>query len=283
MRISLLRLLYLFAAGGVLVPAHAFGQVPAKGQDARAFVERAVQNELAKDASDHTRWLYFEVDQKPEHPVKQWVADTAEGSLKRVVQIDGRTLSPQEPQQRMDAFIRDRTAQTKQRRSGSHDDDQAAKMLRMLPKAFLWTSQGEQGGNVLLRFRPDPNFDPPDMETKVFAAMEGDMAVNTRHMRIASLKGRLTHDVTFMGGLLGRMYGGGTFDVERRETGSGAWQITESHIHVNGHALLFKTISEQEDDVKSEFKQLPGQISLEQAKQDLMQVQPANQATQARK
>jgi hypothetical protein len=260
------------------------GSVPAKGQDARQFVARAVQNELSKDANDHSHWLYFEVDQKPEHPVKQWVADTGDGSLKRVVQLDGRSVSPQEQQQQMDAYIRDSGARAKQRKSGAHDDEEAAKMLRMLPNSFLWTSLGEQGDNTLLHFRPDPNFTPPDMETKVFAAMEGDMAVNTKQMRIASLKGRLTHDVTFLGGLLGKMNGGGTFDVERRETGhEGVWQITESHIHINGHALLFKTISEQEDDVKTEFRQLPAEISLEQAKQDLLQVQPANQGTQASK
>ena len=260
------------------------GSVPAKGQDAREFVSRAVQNELLKDADDHSHWLYFEVDQKPEHPVKQWVADVEDGSLKRVVQMDGRSLSPQEQRQRMDAYIHDAGARAKQRKSGAHDDDEAARMLRMLPKAFIWTCVGEQGGNTLLHFKPDPNFTPPDMEAKVFAAMEGDMAVNARQMRIASLKGQLTHDVTFLGGLLGRMNGGGTFDVERRETGkNGVWQITESHIHINGHVLLFKTISEQEDDVKTEFRQLPAQISLEQAKQDLLQVQPAAEATEAKR
>jgi hypothetical protein len=260
------------------------GPTPAKGQDARQFVARAVENELAKDADDHSHWLYFEVDQKPEHPVRQWVADTDGGSLKRIVQLDGRTLTPQEQQQRMDAFIQDAGARAKQHKSDAHDDEEATKMLRMLPKAFIWTVRGEQGENTLLHFKPDPNFVPPNMETKVFAAMEGDMAVHTKQMRIASLKGRLTHDVTFLGGLLGRMNEGGTFDVERRETGhSGVWQITESHVHVNGHVLLFKTISEQEDDVKTEFRELPAQVSLEQARQDLLQVQPAGQSTQARK
>lgn len=284
MRIGLLVVGALAAATSCLYGQQGAGSALAKGQDARQFVARAVQNELTEDANDHSRWLYFEVDEKPVHPVKQWVADTGDGSLKRVVQIDGRVVSPQEQQQRMDAFIQDAGARAKQRKSGEHDDEEAARMLRMLPNAFLWTRIGEQGENTLLHFKPDPKFNPPDMETKVFAAMEGDMAVNTKQMRIASLNGRLTHDVVFLGGLLGRMNGGGTFDVERRETGhNGVWQITESHIHVNGHVLLFKTISEQEDDVKTEFRQLPAQINLQQAKQDLLQVQPANQSTQASK
>ena len=32
------------------------------------------------------------------------------------------------------------------------------------------------------------------------------------------------------------------------------WQITETHVHIGGHALLFKTIGEQEDEVKTEFR-----------------------------
>jgi len=247
----------------------AFAQTP--GQDARGFVQKAVQTEMAKDMADHSHWLYLEVDQKPEHPVRQWVADTANGSLKRILQIDGHRLSSSEQLQRMNRFLSDPSAQAKQRKSGAHDDKEAAEMLRLLPRAFIWTRVGEKGNNVLLHFRPDPSFNPPDLESKVFAAMEGDMAVDKSQLRIASLKGKMIKDVTIFGGLLGRLNAGGTFDVERRETGGGVWQITETHIHINGHALLFKTISEQEDDVKWDFKQLPQGVTMEQAKSELLQ------------
>jgi hypothetical protein len=240
-------------------------------QSPRALVERAVQNELAKDRDDHTRWLYYEDDRKPENPVKQWVADTSNGSLKRVLQIDGRKLSQSEQLDRINRFLGDTSAQAKARKSSSHDDEQAAEMLQLLPKAFLWTKTGEDGDNTLLHFKPDPNFRPPDIEARVFAAMEGDMAVDTRQPRIASLKGKMIQDVKILGGLLGELNAGGTFDVERRETGDGVWQITETHVHINGHALLFKTISEHEDDIKTHFKQLPQSITMQQAKSELMQ------------
>ncbi|UWZ83556.1 hypothetical protein [Occallatibacter riparius] len=242
-----------------------------QAQDARAFVERAVQNELAKDAADHTRWLYYEDDRKPESPVKQWVADTANGSLKRILQLDGHRLSQSEQLDRLNRFLGDTSAQAKARKSSSHDDAQATEMLQMLPKAFIWTKTGEQGDNTILHFKPDPNFRPPDLEARVFAAMEGDMAVDTRQLRIASLKGKMIQDVKIMGGLLGELNAGGMFDVERRETGDGIWQITETHVHINGHALIFKTISEQEDDIKTHFKQLPQSITMQQAKNELMQ------------
>ena len=121
-----------------------------------------------------------------------------------------------------------------------------------------------------MHFKPDPNFNPPNHEARVFAAMEGDMVVDTSQFRIASLKGHLIHDVKFGFGILGELEAGGTFDVERREIGHHEWQITESHIHVQGHELLFKNISEQEDDVKSKFKRLPEHLSLRAAEQRLL-------------
>jgi hypothetical protein len=239
-------------------------------QDARAFVQKAVQNELAKDQNDHSRWLYYEDDRKPENPVKQWVADTSNGSLKRILQVDGHRLSQSEQLDRINRFLGDTSAQAKARKSSAHDDKEATEMLELLPKAFIWTRKGEEGDNTVLHFKPDPNFRPPDLEARVFAAMEGDMSVDTKQLRIASIKGKMIQDVKILGGILGELNAGGTFDVERRETGDGVWQITETHVHINGHALLFKTISEQEDDVKTHFKQLPQSITMEQAKNELM-------------
>lgn len=254
----------------VLAVCLVVSRTAAFAQDERQFVQQAVNTELAKDQADHSHWLYFEVDQKPVDAVKQWVAETSKGDVKRVIAFNGQTLSPAEQANRMDRGLADGTMLAKQRKSESHDDKQAAEMLQMLPHAFIWTRVGERGNDTILHFKPDPNFDPPDFETKVFAAMEGDMAVDTKQLRIASLKGRLTQDVKIWGGVLGTLNAGGTFDVERRETGDGVWQITETHVHIQGHALIFKTISEQEDDVKSEFKELPAAITLQQAKNDLL-------------
>ena len=99
------------------------------------------------------------------------------------------------------------------------------------------------------------------------------MMVDTSEHRIVSLKGRMIRDVKFFGGLLGNLRSGGTFDVERRKTGGKVWQITETHVHIQGRALLFKSISENEDDVKSKFEELPNDVTLSQAEQDLLHTQ----------
>lgn len=238
--------------------------------DARQFVQQAVQMELAKDRDDHSHWIYFEMDRKADHGVKQWVAETGDGSLRRVVEFNGQPVPEPEQRRKMDAYLRDSWARSRQRKSEQHDDQQATELLNLLPQAFLWNRQGTNGNLTLMHFKPDPQFRPPDLEAKVFAAMEGDMAVDTVQHRIASLKGKLIRDVKIGGGFLGNLNAGGTFDVERRETAKQIWQITETHVHIQGHALLFKTISEQEDDVKTDFKQLPDDVTMQKVEGKLL-------------
>ena len=229
-----------------------------------------MKTELAADAADHTRWLYYEVDRKADLTVKQWVAQTGRGDLNRVIERNGQPLSQDAQRRQMQAFAYDAAMQAKQRRAGQHDDRQATEMLNLLPQAFVWKKSGEHDDDTLLQFTPDPHFRPPDYESRVFAAMEGEMAVDKAQRRIVSLKGKLIHDVKFGYGFFGELRAGGTFDVERRELSRGVWQITETHVHIAGRALLFKTISEQEDDEKSKFSELPGNISFDDAEKRLM-------------
>jgi hypothetical protein len=239
-------------------------------QDARAFVEKAVQAELAADDTDHSHWLYFETERRPGNALKQWVAETADGNLVRVLEQNGQAIPEQEQRSRMDSFAGSKSEQAKQRKSERHDDEQAEEMLRTLPKAFIWTRTGDANGNTTLHFKPDPDFHPPDYEARVFAAMEGDLTVNDEQLRIASMKGKLIHDVKFGGGLFGYLQAGGSFEVERRETGKGLWQIVETHVHIQGRALFFKSIGEQEDDEKTKLKQLSDDITFAQAERDLL-------------
>jgi hypothetical protein len=95
--------------------------------------------------------------------------------------------------------------------------------------------------------------------------MAGTLVVNKAQNRIETISGKLTQDVTIGWGLLGRLREGGTFRVERREVAPGLWQIVETHVHIEGKALFFKTIGEQQDEVQTEFTQVPAGTTLEQA------------------
>ncbi|HUB31086.1 MAG TPA: hypothetical protein VL967_15380 [Terracidiphilus sp.] len=268
----------LLILGAVLACGQSFS---AAAQDATALVRTAVQTEITASRDDHSRWLYFDVDRKPGNTVRQWVAETVSGDLHRVLAEKGHRLTPAAQRSAMDDFIHDSSAQAKQRKSGQHDDRQSADMLSLLPSAFDWAIVSRHGDLVRLHFTPNPQFEPPTWTARVFAAMEGDMEVETAHHRIASLRGRLVHDVRFCGGICGDLSAGGTFDVERRATGPTVWQIVETHVHIHGTALFFKDISQDEDDQKTDFQPLPGNITLAQAESELLK-QNGDQTSVAR-
>ena len=127
-------------------------------------------------------------------------------------------------------------------------------MLGMLPDAYIWTLKSEDAEQASLSYRPNPAFRPPNMEARVMGTMAGEVIVVKAGNRIRTLRGTLTDDVKIGFGLLGKLQKGGTFDIERREVAPHSWQITESRVHIGGHALLFKTIGQQEDEIKTDFR-----------------------------
>jgi hypothetical protein len=92
--------------------------------------------------------------------------------------------------------------------------------------------------------------------------MAGTMVVDTKQKRIKQLKGALTRDVNFGYGLLGKLQKGGTFEIERQQIAPGVWSITATHVHIQGHALIFKSIGEQQDEVTSHYHPTPPSLTL---------------------
>jgi hypothetical protein len=245
-----------------LLPLHA-----QSGKDAKEIVRSAMQTELAADLNDHSRWHYRDA-QKDGVETVSIVVETDHGSVKRLISRGGRPLSEAEARvedQRLQNFIRDPEKLAKQKRDGAQDGKNAEELLRMLPDAFDWKVQSEDAEKITLHFEPKTNFSPPDMQGRVLGQMAGELVVDKGQNRIATISGKLTEDVTIGWGLLGRLREGGTFRVERRQVAPGLWQITETHVHIVGKALFFKNIGQEQDEVQTEFTQVPHGTTLEQA------------------
>ncbi|MFZ0662599.1 MAG: hypothetical protein WAM66_07905 [Acidobacteriaceae bacterium] len=243
---------------------------PLPAQDARNAVRQVVNNELAADKADRSRWMYYEVDVKPNKSVKQWVAQTSHGNVNRVVERNGHPIPKPQQRKNVGSFIHNSNERAQLRQNDQKDATQAEQLLRMLPDAFLWSFKSKTTDTITYHFKPDPSFNPPSRQARVFAAMEGDMTVNTDQLRIQHLKGTMIHDVNFGWGILGSLKKGGWFEVNRIRTAPDIWQINVTHVHIQGRALLFKTISEQEDDTLAAFSRLPDDITLEQAAEEVM-------------
>ena len=142
-----------------VLPMHA-----AQAQDARQIVQMAVNNQLAADRDDRTHWRYIRTDDSRDKVV---VVETETGAIVRHIEVNGRPAPPAvlaEDDANMQKFIHDPALQRKQRENGTHDDKSAIELLNLMPQAFVWQVESQTPEMITLTYRPNPNFDPPDME-----------------------------------------------------------------------------------------------------------------------
>jgi hypothetical protein len=245
----------------------------AYAQDPKSLVSASVESELHANRTDHTAYIYKDHDITPDKDVLDLVVETPEGLLRRRLENHGKPLTPEE--RRADdattaAFLANTSQQQKRKHDSVHDDQQAEEFLKLLPVAFIWTLDHEQGELTYLNFKPDPNFQPSGFEARVLSALAGQVVISVPQKRIRTIKGALVDDVKFGFGIFGRLHKGGSFQVERREIAPHHWQVTESRVHLSGHALFFKSIGDQEDEIKTDFRPSPAE-TLRQADEILKQ------------
>lgn len=258
----------------IAVPRRAAAESP------QEIVQKVVRNEVYADDHDHSRWMYRDAYKSPDKNVVKLVIQTANGNLSEVIEDNGHPPAPQEHQadlSRMQQMLSDPSFRQKQKRNEQHDDQQARDLMNMLPNAFTWQITGRENGEIHLSYKPNPSFSPPSMSARVLAAMSGTMVVDEHQLRLKILNGRLTQAVEFGWGLLGRMNPGGTFQIIRTQLAPGVWDITQTHVHISGHALFFKTIGDQEDEICSDYRPVPQGVDLAKAAQMLRDGQVAHE------
>jgi hypothetical protein len=119
---------------------------------------------------------------------------------------------------------------------------------------------------VKLTFRPNPSFNPPSFEARVFHGLAGTILVSTTQKRLMEVKGSLIERVDFGYGLLGHVEQGGTFEIHREPVSTTHWKTSLVDVHIQGKVILFKTVSKDQHEVRSGFKAVPLDVSLQQAK-----------------
>jgi len=238
------------------------------GMSANELAGRVVTNELKFQAEDHGHWMYRL--QKEESGKKQvlQILETSSGSLSRLISVGGRPLDPKQQQKeylRMQRLVSHPDEQRNLKQASKKKAEQGARLFMILPDVFVFSYAGRQADLVTLTFRPNPNFQPPSLEARVFHDMQGEMTVDIKQERLAALSGHLMEDVKFGGGLLGHLDKGGKFEVRQTEVAPGEWEMNILCVDMKGKALLFKTVSVQQTETHSDFNRVPDDLTLTEA------------------
>ena len=232
------------------------------------LVRAVIRSELNTSEATEMRWKYLlnkEVDGRQE---TREVVETKSGSLDRLITIAGRPLSDGQQRDEVNRILRLSHSPEEQRKleqTHRKDAEQCNAFLQMVPDAFLFEYDAEDGSLIELSFRPNPGFRPPSREGRVLHEMAGEIWVDAKQQRLVSINGRLMNEVKFAGGLLGHLEKGGQFALKRTEIVPRHWEVTELAVNMRGKALLFKTISVQQKEVHRNFERVPDDLTMSDA------------------
>jgi hypothetical protein len=273
---SLLPLLLLLswaaAAYGQIGLASAQALTPAQAQ---ALVARALAAEM-RAAQDPNHLMRYRLRKSsPRLTSTKEIFETRDGFVARLVAIDDKPLSQadeQTEQARLDTLLDDPSRQRHRKQSEEGDMGIVLKLLRMLPKAFLYQYAGvgsDRAGTVeKFSFRPNPDFSPPDLETQALTAMTGEIWIDAAQERVTRLEGHLQQNTDYGWGILGKLDKGGWIVIEQADVGERQWRIARFQMKMNLR-VLFKTKSFDTVEEMTQYAPAPAGIDYRQAIQML--------------
>jgi hypothetical protein len=254
----------LFAVAQGIVGLHA--QQSKQALPPGQLVREVVYNEL-HDHQRHGYWRYWIEHRTPKEVRRDDQVETAEGPVTRTALSNGLPLNAeaqQAEQARLNRLLTSPSEQARHRQEYAEDEKRIGRIVALLPDAFLYEYAGEENGCNRLRFRPNPDYPAHSIEARIFHAMSGELWVDVRHKRMARLDGRLQENVDFGYGILGRLYKGGWFRLERTQVSATDWKTERLEVHMNGRAMLFKTIARETSETRGGFAPVPAGMNLSQ-------------------
>ena len=231
----------------------------------RDLVRRAIVNENRQEPNKQY-FMFREIKRTKTGSVEtREMVQTPEAMLARLVAIDGKALTDEQRQKedaRLNRLVNQPDELVKKKKEQKEDDDRVRKMVAAIPDAFnfeyVGTEKGPSGDEVVLKFTPNDNWDPPNRELQVFTGMSGTAKIAVPQDRLVVMQAKLFRSVDFGWGILGRLDQGGEFLIEQSQVYGNHWDLTHMRLHFTGKILLFKTLNIQEDETTSEYRPVPG-------------------------
>ena len=237
------------------------------------LVRLAVANEVAANNTT-VKHMFRSRKQTPKGSQTRLYVETNDAMAGMTIAYNDKPLTAEQQQGELNhlAWLTGNPDQLRKKQAQEKKDaDQTLRIVKALPDAFRYVyadagnhTPGTAAGPVRLNFTPNPDYSPPSHVEQVLQGMEGFLLIDPKRRRIARIDGTLFKDVTFAWGILGRLDKGGYFRVQQADLGDGTWDITEMHLNITGKILLIKTITMASDEVFSDFRRVPDNLSFAQ-------------------
>jgi hypothetical protein len=241
------------------------------------LVRAAVKNEVAAADNSSVKHMFRSLKTTSKGSQTRLYVETNDAMAGMLVAINDQPLTAEQQQAEINHlnWLTGNPDQLRKKRAREKEDaDRTLRMLKALPDAFRYQYDGtvpSEGGLgkegtelTRLKFTPNPSYSPPSRVEQVLSGMEGYLLIDTSTLRIALMDGILFKDVTFGWGIIGHLDKGGHFRVQQADVGDGTWDVTKMNLDMKGKILFFKNISIVSDEVTSDFRRVPENLSFAQ-------------------
>jgi len=241
------------------------------------LVREAVDNELAANRAAAVHFLFKDEKKTLHLSQTKLLVETRDATAGLLVAQNGQPLNPQQrkaEEARLENYIRNPDELSRKRKQEKEDSDRTERIMRALPEAFLYEEEGSEVGTatvgqpgdqlIRLKFRPNPNYNPPTRVEQVLTGMAGQLLIDAKQKRIAEMDGTLQKDVGFGWGILGHLDKGGHFLVQQAVVVDHIWDVTRIQLAFTGKILLLKKLSIQSTDLFFDFRPVPTDLTFAQ-------------------
>jgi hypothetical protein len=236
-------------------------------ESAHDLVKDVVYNEL-QERRQVSLWQYRVDKQVASQTTVEQEVETVSGPVYRVLARQGKPLeaaAEKKETERLENLLRNGDEQARMKQDLQTDEQRVQRLIAAMPDAFLCAYDGTADGNLRLSFRPNPAYNPPTYETRVYHALAGEIWIQPQQKRLVKIDAHIVSEIDFGFGLLGKIEKGGSFQIERALVDGVRWKTTLLDVHISGRVVLFKSINRDQHVVRSAFQPVPSDTSVQAA------------------
>ena len=249
---------------------------PIPQRSSREWVVLAADNEVAALTHDNSYFRYntHVVDQKGDR--FRDVVESKDGTVARTVMEGGRPLTADAQaaeRTRLEDLAGSPSEFARHVKNDVSGKKLAAELIRMMPDAMIYTpvsddkeSRLPSGSRVVVfDFSPNPAWSPPTTTSEALTGLRGRVWIDAASGYVARLDGEIFRPVNIGWGMLAHVYPGGKVSLEQINIGGNRWIYSHFVEKARVRALMFKSIDISAEVSTSNYHQLPGPLSYQEA------------------
>lgn len=179
------------------------------------------------------------------------VVPTGTGTFKMLLKDNGTPTNPAEYRRQLQAWEdvlelmlkpNDSRAKTAYEKYNKRKRERA-ELVDAMAKSFAIQWQGQETVRSHLcdvfELTPKTDFHPQSLFENALAHVTAKVWIDHDSNQLVRGEAHIMHDISFGGGILGKLYRGGVFSLEQSEVASGIWEPTRYQYDFEGRKFLF--------------------------------------------